>query len=92
VLINAIYFKGLWKEPFQKGLTKPGPFYLDETMRSVVVPFINKQTCFNYIDSNELQAEVVELKYGVFLTSNTLLSHMISVLPRQNLSLLLYSQ
>ena len=27
VLVNAVYFKGLWAEPFDKKLTQNAPFY-----------------------------------------------------------------
>src|SRR5439155_22653831 len=42
VLVNAIYLKPPWTEPFETSATKPGPFYVNGSQR-VDVPTMNKR-------------------------------------------------
>jgi len=60
-LINAIYFKGIWKYEFDESDTEEKPFYLsDGTTKDV--PMMVQEGTFNYFSNDILQA--VEMPYG----------------------------
>ena len=74
-LINAIYFKGIWKYEFDESDTEEKPFYLsDGTTKDV--PMMAQEGSFNYFSNDILQA--VELPYGAGNYS------MIILLPKSN--------
>ncbi|MCX7880805.1 MAG: serpin family protein [Ignavibacteria bacterium] len=60
-LLNAIYFKGNWKYPFDKSKTKDGDFYItpDKTVRTKMMLQIKKFNCYFGKDYSALQ-----LPYG----------------------------
>jgi serine protease inhibitor len=77
ILANAIYFKGKWREPFDKGQTKPRPFHLpgDESKQT---PMMQQHRHFSYRETDGFQA--VRLGYsGRYLD-------MILFLPKTNSS------
>ena len=77
-LINAIYFKGIWKYEFDESDTEEKPFYLsDGTTKDV--PMMIQEASFNYLSNDILQA--VEMPYGAGNYS------MIILLPQYNKSL-----
>jgi len=61
VLINAIYFKGLWQSPFKPDLTQPAPFTLADGTQQAV-PMMHQTHTFGYYESEDLQ--VASLVYG----------------------------
>lgn len=61
VLVNAIYFKGSWDNPFQKQVTVPKPFHL-ENGESVNVPTMHQLRDFKYTEIENL-CQCVELPY-----------------------------
>jgi len=61
VLVNAIYFKGQWANPFKKTDTKNKPFFVKRN-KSVKVPMMTQKSHFNYWENDKLQ--VVELPYA----------------------------
>jgi serpin B len=61
VLVNAIYFKGAWSVPFDKGATSTQPFALATGTR-VKVPLMHQMDQVKYMEDDDLQA--VELPYG----------------------------
>lgn len=61
-LINAIYFKGTWTYPFDKSLTKPGPFQL-ENGNTVTPEFMTMQKG-EYLHYRDNTKELVDLPYG----------------------------
>ncbi|XP_031618674.1 antichymotrypsin-2-like [Contarinia nasturtii] len=63
ILINAIYFKGSWKQKFNKTLTSAGNFYVNKN-KTVQVDFMRMKSGFRYIDYEfELSASVLEIEY-----------------------------
>lgn len=62
VLVNAIYFKGLWQNQFKLEDTKDLPFYVNET-DSVDVPMMYHKKKYNYGVFKELDATGLEMKY-----------------------------
>lgn len=60
-LINAVYFKGNWKVPFEPKMTKDRPF-TTESGKVAQVPFMQQKAEFNYMQNDTLQ--MVELPYG----------------------------
>ncbi|CAG9560273.1 unnamed protein product [Danaus chrysippus] len=62
LLVNAIYFKGLWENPFTKELTREKDFHVTKD-KVVKVPTMYNKATYKYIDSKELDAQVLELKY-----------------------------
>lgn len=70
-LINALYFKGIWKYQFQKSATTDNTFYAPEGNKTI--QFMNQKATFNYFMSDSIQC--AELPYG-----NTAFS-MVIILP-----------
>lgn len=62
VLVNAIYFKGLWTHQFPKHNTHKAPFYTSET-DSFEVDTMSVKAHFRYGDFAELDAKAIELPY-----------------------------
>ena len=52
ILTNAIYFKGKWREPFEKSLTQDGPFHLVDGQQKQV-PFMRHPTIENAYRSGD---------------------------------------
>lgn len=63
VLVNAIYFKGMWKHQFRKSDTMKEPFYTD-AINSVEVDMMHVKDNFNYGFVEALNSEVIELPYN----------------------------
>jgi serine protease inhibitor len=73
VLANAIYFKGTWANPFDKGGTSTQPFHLSATRQSEV-PLMHHTDEVRYMANHDFQA--VELPYsGGELSMVILLPH-----------------
>ena len=80
VLVNAIYFKGLWESPFMKEATKEAPFWVTPEL-SVDVPMMSQEEAFKYADTEEMQ--IVQLPYaGDDLSMIILLPREIDGLPQ----------
>lgn len=75
ILVNAIYFKGLWQYKFDPKQTTNGSFYVNET-KTINVNYMKlMQTSLLYGYFPDLAAEAIELPY-----SNSTMSMMI-ILP-----------
>lgn len=74
VLANAIYFKGVWAEPFFTAETSPQPFHLTAN-RQFDVPLMHHFGGFKYMENDSLQA--VELPYAGHELS------LVALLPRK---------
>lgn len=61
MLVNAIYFKGEWTEPFNRQLTQDGPFTLAGGQQ-VQHPMMAQRGRFRYLEDRAFQA--VALPYG----------------------------
>lgn len=61
VLTNAVYFHGIWSDPFNKDRTKDEDFYLTKTDK-FEVPMMHRWDEFRYGAVDDLQ--VLELPYG----------------------------
>jgi serine protease inhibitor len=62
LIINAIYFKGIWKYPFKKEETKEGIFYLLNNNTKKVMFMHNTIEHLRYYEDEDVQ--IVELPYG----------------------------
>lgn len=80
MLINAVYFKSDWKHKFNKSLTQPDNFYINEN-ETVQVDFMKIQSNFHIGRLDELGASALEMKYA-----NSKYSFMI-LLPRSRTGL-----
>lgn len=81
VLINAIYFKANWANPFDPEDTKNAPFWIGNTNK-VEVAMMNKKQFSGYLETQELQ--ILQLPYqgsGKYKYKNRL--SMIILLPRK---------
>jgi serpin B len=64
VLVNALYFQGNWSVPFDPILTKQAKFYTSSET-TVDAPTMYKESQeFNYYESEELDAQVLEVPFG----------------------------
>lgn len=61
VLTNAIYFKGKWQDPFEKGATQAGDFHLSGT-QAVTVPLMHRTGGYRYYDGGTFQE--LEMPYA----------------------------
>jgi serpin B len=64
VLVNAVYFKGLWQNQFAAANTLPEEFHLS-SRESKDVPMMHKTDDFGYLTSHELDADILEMPYKV---------------------------
>ena len=61
-LVNAIYFKGLWLNPFCKKDSFPSQFYIKEN-EEVEVQMMQKTSKFRYHEDSSLKCQVLEIPY-----------------------------
>ncbi|XP_045446239.1 alaserpin-like isoform X1 [Melitaea cinxia] len=62
LLVNAIYFKGTWKIPFNKLATTDKDFHVTKEIVKQVPTMYSKDN-YKYTDSKELNAQVLEIPY-----------------------------
>nr|AAV91429.1 serpin 2 [Lonomia obliqua] len=62
VLVNALYFKGMWKSQFSKSNTMDQPFHIDANT-TVDVPMMYKEDNYKYAECPGLQAQILEMEY-----------------------------
>ena len=62
VLVNAIYFKGLWLQPFLKEETFPGTFFVAANQK-VQVQMMRQEAHSKFLESKELGCQILELPY-----------------------------
>ena len=78
VLLNAIYFKGLWERPFKKDYTREQPFKVSAS-KQVKAPLMYQKSQFKMLDKKDFQIAVLPYK-GRKLS-------MVVVLPRETAGL-----
>jgi serpin B len=64
LLVNAIYFKGLWRYPFNESDTKKDVFQVTPT-QSVTAPFMSMERDLYWSESVELDSAILRLPYMV---------------------------
>jgi serpin B len=64
ILLDAIYFKGDWKEPFDRKLTHDAPFTLGSG-QSITHPRMSRTGKFDYFENDLFQAVRLPYKGGV---------------------------
>ncbi|CAH2075171.1 unnamed protein product, partial [Iphiclides podalirius] len=62
VLVNAVYFKGMWKDPFNKIFTRQSDFHVSGE-KTVKIPMMYRKGNFNYGESADLGAKILEIPY-----------------------------
>lgn len=62
VLVNAVYFKGMWKNKFDPLLTRNLPFHVNENVVKEV-PTMFKQDQYNYGELPDINAKFIEIPY-----------------------------
>lgn len=62
VLVNALYFKGKWDQPFNKEYTREMPFKINKKEERPV-QMMYHEDAFNYAYVKEVQAQVLEMPY-----------------------------
>jgi len=63
VLVNALYFKGAWLDPFSKTFTRKEEFYTDNG-QVVNVDMMHKQGKYNYAELKKLDAKRLVMPYA----------------------------
>ncbi|XP_005373093.1 PREDICTED: plasminogen activator inhibitor 2 [Chinchilla lanigera] len=72
VLVNAVYFKGKWKTPFEKKLNRLYPFRVNATQHiPVQMMYLREKLNIGYIE--DLKAQILELPYVGHVTMFLLL-------------------
>jgi serpin B len=64
-LLNAVYFKGTWSNPFEKDFTQPRPF-TDESGRQSEVEMMAQEERFSYMENERMQCLSLPYGNGVF--------------------------
>ncbi|MBD1912273.1 MULTISPECIES: serpin family protein [unclassified Leptolyngbya] len=77
-LVNAVYFKGTWTDPFSRRQTQRQPFYRADGSQ-MTVPMMTKNGEFRYLQTDQFQG--IHLPYGDGRLS------MVVLLPRDGSSL-----
>lgn len=73
ILLNAVYFKGDWKNKFDKNRTSSKKFYLNKTT-AIEVPTMQIKSKFLYKPLDELNAKCIIIPYVVRITINITVS------------------
>lgn len=66
LLVNAVYFRGMWATPFQESATQPLPFHVD-TQTTVEVPTMSRTGDFRYRETDTDQMIVMDYQGGDFV-------------------------
>lgn len=64
VVVNAVYFKAQWLQPFNSEDTKLEKFHISRN-EEVEIPMMHMKTFFGFKHSENLGAKILELPYEV---------------------------
>lgn len=64
LLLNAIYFKGLWENRFSENLTADGIFHTDIS-KDIKARFMTTTSSYRYLNIRDLDSQIVRLPYKV---------------------------
>jgi len=64
VAINAVYFKGVWKDPFQRELTRDGPFHTASGKKKQL-PMMAQSGTYSYYEDRKVQVVTLPYRGGV---------------------------
>lgn len=64
IMLNAIYFKGVWRRPFNEESTVELPFFLSAD-KQTKVQYMTEQAKYFYHDSAQLGVKVLRIPYKV---------------------------
>lgn len=67
LLLNTIYFNGLWRRPFPENQTAALDFYLKPN-QPIKIPFMQNTADYHYFESTELNAKILRLPYKVHVS------------------------
>ena len=81
LLLNVIYFKGIWVKQFDEENTKPEPFYM-ENGKEKIIQMMEQDNLFLYAKKDAL--EIVTMTYGKGLIGST---HAYIILPAESITL-----
>ncbi|KER28030.1 hypothetical protein T265_05075 [Opisthorchis viverrini] len=62
-IVNALYFKGLWKHPFDKRNTHLSTFYTPDG-RGISVRMMYANQKFDYLEMEDIEADAIKLPFG----------------------------
>ena len=82
ILASTIFFRGMWKMPFNRSRTQEALFYDDNGVETGRIQMMFQRGAFPFTAIAELDSHILELPYGV---TNRL--SMIILLPRKGVSL-----
>ncbi|XP_031211492.1 kallistatin isoform X2 [Mastomys coucha] len=63
VLVNYIFFRGLWEKPFPSGLVSTGDFYVDENMVVKVPMMLQYNQKHWYLEDRHVPCKVLQMDY-----------------------------
>lgn len=63
LMLNAVYFKGMWRQPFERENTIQKEFQGVNGVKKTV-DFMTKTEQFYYFDSNQLKSKILRLPYA----------------------------
>src|SRR5271169_2999722 len=64
VAMNAVYFKGLWTDPFRKELTRDGPFHT-ASGQTKQLPMMAQSGTYSYFEDRQVQVVTLPYRGGV---------------------------
>lgn len=64
LLLNVVFFNGLWELPFNTNETKSEPFYLNN-VQNINVKMMKSQHVLDYTETPEYDLQLVRLPYMV---------------------------
>lgn len=62
IMLNAIYFQGLWRRPFLRNETVQLPFHLSSTQQ-MPATYMTRTGYYYYLDSAELNSKILRIPY-----------------------------